>query len=186
MNPIALHGGDFLFFYAVTGAVALGVLYVWIRLQESSRMMPQLQMTDPYQIAYLRGGTAEALRVAALSLIDRGLLGAGGKTLLAEPGADQRVRRPIEKALLKLYHTAGAAKDMHSDSRTKAACREYRDRLEEFGLVAGAATFGRRLIPFLTVTMALVFIAVLKIFIALSEGRHNIGFTILIDRKSVV
>src|SRR3954468_7585769 len=115
MNPFALHGLDFLAFYAAIGFAAVGIQYLWTRLQESLGMLPQLQMTDPYQIAYLRGGRAEALRVAAFSLIDRGLLGAGGRTLVAEGGAEKQVRRPIEKAVLQVYRSPGPASEMQSD-----------------------------------------------------------------------
>lgn len=186
MNPFALHGLDFLAFYAAVGVVVIGLLYVCLRLQGSSRMLPQLQMTDPYQIAYLRAGTSAALRVAALSLVDRGLLRAGGTTLLAEANAERMVRRPIEKAVLRCFREPDTAKAMLSDPLTQEACREYHDTLESFGLIVGRKTIGRRLIPFLGATMVLVFVGSLKIDIALSEGRHNIGFTILMMGGFVV
>jgi len=179
MDPFALHGGAFLLFYALCGIVGLGILYVWIRLLGSDRPMPQLQMTDPYQIAYLRAGAPAATRIAALSLVDRGLLSAGGTTLHAEPNAERMVRRPIEKAVLRRFRTADTAKAMVSDPSVIEACREYRDTLAEFGLIANSSTIMRRLPPFLIVTAILVVIGTLKIAIALSEGRHNIGFTIL-------
>src|SRR4051812_26216293 len=180
MNPFALHGPAFLAFYAVVGVVAVGIQYLWTPVQESLGMLPQLQMTDPYQIAYLRGGRAEALRVAAFSLIDRGLLGAGGRTLVAEGGAEKQVRRPIEKAVLQVYRSPGPASEMQSDSRAIDACGQYRDTLEAQGLVAGGATFARRLVSFLPAVMVVVFVGVLKLFIAWSEGRHNVGFLILL------
>jgi uncharacterized protein (TIGR04222 family) len=142
-------------------------------------MVPQLQMTDPYQIAYLRGGQAEALRVVAFSLIDRGLLQGGATTLVAEMGAEKQVRRPIEKAVLQVFRSPGTAREMQSDRRTIDACRQYRDTLEDHGLVAGGATFARRLPALLVAALAVVFVGLLKLFIALSEGRHNVGFLIL-------
>jgi uncharacterized protein (TIGR04222 family) len=179
MNPFALHGGDFLLFYALCGIAGLGILYVWIRLLDSTRLMPQLQMTDPYQIAYLRGGQAEALRVVAFSLIDRGLLQGGNTTLVAELGAEKQVRRPIEKAVLQVFRSPGYAREMQSDQRAVDACRQYRDTLEDYGLVAGGATFVRRLPALLIAAIAIVFVGLLKLFIAFSEGRHNVGFLIM-------
>ncbi len=179
MNPFALHGPAFLAFYAVVGVVGIGIQFFWTRLQESLGFMPQLQMTDPYQIAYLRGGRAEALRVAAFSLLDRGLLQGGRTTLVAEQGAHKQVRRPIEKAVLEVFRSPGRVGDLESDARAIEACRQYRDTLEDFGLVAGGATFMRRLPPLLIAAIAVVFVGMLKLAIALSEGRHNIGFLIL-------
>lgn len=179
MNPFALHGPAFLAFYAVIGIAGLAIQFLWTRIQESLGVMPQLQMTDPYQIAYLRGGQAEALRVAAFSLIDRGLLQGGATTLVAEQGAEKQVRRPIEKAVLQIFHRPGFAREMQSDRRAIEACRRYRDTLEDHGLVAGGATFARRLPALLVAALAVVFVGLLKLFIAFSEGRHNVGFLIL-------
>jgi len=179
MNPFALHGPAFLAFYAVVGVVGIGIQYFWTRFQESLGFMPQLQMTDPYQIAYLRGGRAEALRVAAFSLIDRGLLRGGATTLVAELGAEKQVRRPIEKAVLHVFRSPGYAREMQHSQRAIEACRQYRDTLEDFGLVAGGATFMRRLPALLVAAIAIVFVGLLKLFIAFSEGRHNVGFLIL-------
>ncbi|WP_395021716.1 TIGR04222 domain-containing membrane protein [Dongia sp.] len=179
MNPFALHGGDFLLFYALVGLAGLAVQYAWTRLQESLGEMPQLPMTDPYQIAYLRGGQAEALRLVAFSLLDRGLLNGGARTLTAELGAEKQVRRPIEKAVLRVFRSPGYPREMQTDADAIDACRRYRDTLEDYGLVAGPATFARRLPALLVAAIAVVFVGLLKLFIALSEGRHNIGFLIL-------
>jgi uncharacterized protein (TIGR04222 family) len=178
MNPFALHGPAFLAFYAAVGLAGIGIQYAWIRLEESLGFMPQLNMTDPYQIAYLRGGRSEALRVAAFSLVDRGLLQGGRTTLVAEPGAHMQVRRPIEKAVLQLFRRPDHASAMQSDRAAIDACRRYRDTLEDFGLVAGSATYLRRLPPLLVAAMAVVFVGALKLSIALSEGRYNVGFLI--------
>jgi uncharacterized protein (TIGR04222 family) len=177
MNPFALHGPAFLAFYAAVGVAAIGIQYFWTRLQESLVEMPPLQMTDPYQIAYLRGGRAEALKVVAFSLIDRGLLNGSGRTLVAEPGADKQVRRAIEKSVLWVFRKPEHASAMQSHARAIEACQQYRDTLQDHGLIAGVASFAR-LVPFLIATMAVVFVGALKLFIALSEGRHNVGFLI--------
>jgi uncharacterized protein (TIGR04222 family) len=179
-NPFALHGPAFLAFYIVVGVIALGIEYAWIRGAEAADLRPQMQMTDPYLIAYLRGGAKEALRVVAFSLIDRGLLHAGGSTMVSDLEADRMVRRPIEKAVLRLYQSRGSAAALDSNPQVRDACRRYRDDLEDGGLIAGAEAFRRRLAPFLLAGMSLIFVGVLKLMIALSEGRHNIGFLIVL------
>jgi len=180
MNPFALHGPQFLAFYAAVGVMALGLQYFWTRILEARATMPPPQMTDPYQIAYLRGGAGEALRLVAFSLLDRGLLTGGSRTLRAEAGADALVRRRIEKAVLSVYRVPGAAAEMESDARCRDACQEYDQKLQDYGLIAGAQISMRRLVPFLVLGMAVMFVGLLKLFIAFSEGRHNVGFLILL------
>jgi len=180
INPFALHGPDFLAFYIGLGIVMVAIQFLLGRAIETPGFMPQLQMTDPYQIAYLRGGASEALRITVLSLIDRGLITASGRSLTADPGAENIARRPIEKAVLRFYRRQGKIRKLLSDMGAVEACGEYKNTLVDFGLVAGSQTFARRLIPFLIAAMALVFVGVLKIAIALSEGRHNLGFLTLL------
>ena len=73
MNPFDLSGPEFLVFYLSLAAVVIGALVLWRRASESAGA-PKIDLADPYLIAYLRGGENEALRVALVSLIDRGLL----------------------------------------------------------------------------------------------------------------
>lgn len=86
------------------------------------------------------------------------------------------VRRPIEKAVLRLYRRPGEMKAMLNDERCKDALGGYRDVLEQHGLVASTATFVRRLPPFVIAVGLLIGVGVYKIEIALSQGRNNIGF----------
>jgi uncharacterized protein (TIGR04222 family) len=176
LNPFALHGFAFLVFYLIVGLLGLAGQYIWSRSRELSGLVPQLNMTDPYQIAYLRGGAEQALNIAAVSLIDRGLLQGVDATLKAERNAAGLVRRPIEKAILDLYLTGSSAADMRLSPSCIAACEEYRQTLEDFELVAGTKVFHQRLIPLLLFVGILGFIGILKITMAVAEGR---GFGIL-------
>jgi len=176
-NPFALHGFAFLVFYLIVGAAGLGGQYLWNRTRELGGRVPQLNMTDPYQIAYLRGGADQALNIAAVSLIDRGLLKGGDATLKAERNAAELVRRPIEKAILDLYLTSSGAADMRRSPSCIAACEEYRRTLEDFELVAGTKVFHQRLIPLMLFVGILGFIGMLKIEMAVTEGR-DYGFLV--------
>jgi len=179
LNPFALHGVAFLFFYLVVGALALAGQLFWTRGRELAGLGDQPNMTDPYLIAHLRGGANRALSIAAVSLIDRRLLRSGDKTLTADPGAEDLARRPIEKAILRCYRTSGSAKDMEFDGNCIAACREYEDVLTLRALIAGPKTFGLRLIPMLVAVAFIVFVGVFKLSIALSEGR-SFGWLLLL------
>jgi uncharacterized protein (TIGR04222 family) len=171
LGPFSLHGFAFLVFYLAAGGVALLGQFFWTRRGELAGLAAQPSMTDPYLIAYLRGGADQALNIAAVALIDRGLLKGGLAMLTAEPDAEGLARRPIEKAILRLYRISGSASDMATDAKCLDACREYQEVLELRELVAGPKIYGRRLIPMLVAVGFIVFVGVVKLLIALSEGR---------------
>src|SRR5215212_9798794 len=99
MYPFDLPGPQFLVFYGVFAAVILLVVLVLTRYTEDGAP-PRVNLSDPYGIAYLRGGKNEALRIATVSLIDRGLLSVQGEMLVtAQDTAPALVQRTIEKAL---------------------------------------------------------------------------------------
>jgi len=181
MNPFALHGFDFLAFYLVTGIAVVVGLRLWIRRSETDDSRGAPNLTDPYLIAQLRAGPNEALRVATVSLVDRGLLDASDDTLSTHgDDAERRVQRPIEKAILRHFRNPGKAWEVFKDAGAQMACNTYEDALARAGLVADGRTLAQRFPAFALALALLVGIAAIKIGIALSEGRHNIGFTILL------
>lgn len=192
MNPFDLRGPEFLLFYFIFACVVLIVLILLRRLDDrpNSRKPP---LDDPYLVAFLRGGEEEALRVTALSLVDRGLLKlkssgasifsseAENKLELAEPQAIEAVKRPIEKRVLEAFQTAqpiGATLDSLVGCQ---ACVDYAICLETLGLLPGPDTRTARNRRFWIAIVILLGVAVLKILIALSRGRTNILFLILMS-----
>lgn len=92
-NPLDLAGRQFLTFYAFTAAVTLGLLYV-ARSAGDGGDPPRIDTSDPYLIACLRGGKNEALRVATVALIDRGVLDANpSERTVTTRLKDAKVRR---------------------------------------------------------------------------------------------
>ena len=73
MNPFDLRGPEFLLFYFCFSLVVIFALAI-LRRRAESGPAPKIDLGDPYLIAYLRGGEHEALRVAVISLVDRGML----------------------------------------------------------------------------------------------------------------
>lgn len=179
MNPFRLHGVEFLFFYIAFALVVTLALRALIRAREKIPSLPPPRLDDPYLIAHLRAGPDEALRVATLSLADRNLLAADGGTLQQQdPRGVDLVKREIEKAVLHGYRRPGKADAVLKDRAALQACRHYQELLERHGLVAGAAAFAARA-PAVAIALALVLgAAAVKIVLALSQGRHNIGFLI--------
>ena len=74
MNPFYLPGPQFLLFYIIfAGLVILGLVF-WRRRAESSASTPRIDLSDPYLIAYLRGGEKEVRRIARYASSSKGLL----------------------------------------------------------------------------------------------------------------
>src|SRR6185295_16874913 len=69
VNPFDLPGPEFLLFYIILAVAVITALALLRRAAESDSA-PQVDLGDPYLIAYLRGGENEAPRVALVSLID--------------------------------------------------------------------------------------------------------------------
>src|SRR5688572_20131097 len=73
MNPLDFTGPGFLFFYAVYGAVICGGLWL-LKLTTEPQIPTQAMPVDPLTIAYLREGPTEALRISAMTLLERDVL----------------------------------------------------------------------------------------------------------------
>src|SRR6185436_1650136 len=106
MNPFDLYGPQYLLFYAVLSIVVLAVAAYARRMTEAAsegaaRHAAGVGFADPYAIAYLRGGASEAIRVAIVSLVDRGLLAADDTVHTTALGTQTKVRKPLEQALLE-------------------------------------------------------------------------------------
>ena len=72
-NPFDWRGPEFLLFYVGLGiVVTLAIALLRHRLEPA--VATAAPLSDYLKIAYLRGGPDEALRVATVSLIDRGLV----------------------------------------------------------------------------------------------------------------
>jgi uncharacterized protein (TIGR04222 family) len=186
MNPFDLPGPEFLVFFIGLSAFAVIALIVTRKLAERSAA-PKLDLSDPYLIAYLRGAEPETLRVAAVSLIDRGLLIATGTQLkTAEKASADGVRRPIEKELLRRFKRADEATAIFDDSRLRATCTPYADTLKNAGLLPSESIVGARWTRLLIVCAILAGVAVVKILIALSRGRTNVWFLVILAVVAIV
>src|SRR5262245_9138943 len=100
MNPFDLRGPEFLVFYLILSTIVIGVLILSRRAAEFGNI-PKTDVSDPYLIAYLRGGKGETLRLATLSLIERRLLSAQDQTLQATASSfSHYITNPVEEKLL--------------------------------------------------------------------------------------
>jgi uncharacterized protein (TIGR04222 family) len=179
MNPFDLPGPQFLFFYAVF-SVAVLLLASLATARAEGGDAPRLGFDDPYLLATLRGGVNEALRVAAVSLVDRGLLEAAGERLhTAREDAADLARRPIEKLLLRKFVTPGEAASIFDDAAAIDAGAVYGQTLVQLGLWPDAAAARMRNLRFTAAAAALLGMAGVKIAVALARGRHNVLFLVV-------
>ena len=185
-NPFNLPGPDFLVFYAITAAIVLALLYV-VRSAAESGPAPRIDTSDPYLIAYLRGGKNEAARVATVTLIDRGILNADETDGTVKVRAGTAVvRRPMEKEVVRLFARPQPAAEIFTDLGLETVCREYDAQLTELGLLPDPERVAARLRWFLLSLLVLLGLSVTKILVALSRGRGNVAFLIVLTVVAVV
>ena len=144
MNPFDLSGPSFLAFYVVLAVIV--IIALKLAIDEAEGGAPRaLPLSDPYHIAWLRGGTPEAARIAVLSLIDRGLLAVSGDNLVNLSATSSVVREPIERAILGRCAQSGTpATAVLDDPAVERACAPYRAQLERLQLIPDAAMRAQR------------------------------------------
>jgi uncharacterized protein (TIGR04222 family) len=185
MNPFDLSGPVFLVFY--TGVALIVVIGLKLVINEAERGAPRaLPLSDPYHIAWLRGGTPEAARIAVLSLTDRSLLQVSGENLVNGNSAQLSVREPIERAILARCGQSGTpATAVLDDPAVESACEPYRARLERLQLMPDTAMRARRYRWCTVATAILLGVTLTKIAIAFSRGRYNVEFLVILTAVAV-
>lgn len=184
MNPFDLRGPEFLLLYFCFCLVVI-IAIVVLRRRAESGDAPRIDLSDPYLIAYLRGGEDEALRVAVISLVGRGMLFTDGHLIhRVDNVTSGMAKHPIENEVLKKFNPLGEAGSVFEatsvlkDSNLKSALQPYRDKLERAGLMPDANVRRDRRMRLLLALMALGVVGVIKIQIGLSLGRP-VGFLVV-------
>jgi uncharacterized protein (TIGR04222 family) len=180
MNPFDLTGPDFLVFYLILAVSLLAVLFLLRRFGEPDPSMP-VHLTDPYEIAYLRGRANEVMRLATIGLIDRGLLSVNGSKLSAanQPQAGL-VKHPVERGILRHFAVELEASTVFSDSLVQDDCDKYASRLTHLGLLEDDRANKRRTLACAGVVAVLCLFSIVKIYLAIERGHRNIGLLILL------
>jgi uncharacterized protein (TIGR04222 family) len=185
MNPFELRGPEFLLFYFCF-SLAVIVAIVLLRRRAESGGSPRIDLGDPYLIAYLRGGEDEAIRVAVVSLIDRGMLVKFAHLISrADHVTGDMASRPIERALLEKFSLTGYGESVLKDKNLKLVAQSYKDTLERAGLLPDGATRAARLKRLLLGVAALGIVGVVKIQIGLSLERP-VGFLTMMMIVAIV
>ncbi len=181
-NPLDLPGPQFLAFYLVLVIAVNVALRLWSRVRPCD-VPPELD--DPYLIAHLRGGQAEVIRVAAISLMDRGLLVQTSAEEVATASEEARglARRPVEIALLDAFRAPGPAWRALAPRFSRdldMSCDAIAEELKSMGLLKTGATILPDLVAVSLGLGVLLGMSLAKLAVALARGHHNIGFLVVL------
>lgn len=182
MNPFDLPGPAFLAFYwLVVLPATLGGAWLLRRFLERGDI-PDLDLSNPYLLAYLRGGKQQVVELVVVSLVDRGLmLTERGMVAVRDDQVALSVRSPLEQsALTRLRQIQPKSVDgLVRDPFLDASCESLAAELRARGLLASRGLNGRRALVYLLSVLVLVGVALIKIAIAFERGRHNVAFLVV-------
>lgn len=182
-NPFDWSGPWFLLAYLVFGLLVYYLAREWLIRQELRNPHARLTLADdPYRIAFLRGGALEAVKIAAIVLVDRGLLRAQGP-LLETASADSLrfASHDIERDVLRLYlGRRGHSKELAVQADTLPSCRAYQDSLTQQELLLGPPLLRRRERITWVAHYLLLTVAAVKAVIAIGNGHYNLLFLALL------
>jgi uncharacterized protein (TIGR04222 family) len=177
---LTMPGPQFLIlFVAMCMAIHFSVVIV-IGMGESGYSADR-RIRDPYLIAYLRGDTAESIRVATLALLLRGLLKVNDSEFrTVDPSEIDRADVPIERALLTACREGASAAQILRNIGVTTAANQYYNRLIDAGLIPDETVERLRQRAVLIGIAVVVAVAAAKIVVALSTGHANILFLVIL------
>jgi uncharacterized protein (TIGR04222 family) len=181
VNPFDLRGPEFLLFYLCLGAGITLLAYLARRAGERADTPPR-PLSDYLEIAFLRGGSGEAIRVAVLALVDRGVLTfSGTEGVAAKVDAARWLTRRTEQAIAARAAQSATPAQLVADGDVKAAAEgECEPELVRRGLLPTAAQKSARRRLFLLAGGGLSMVALIKIAVAMARGRSNVGFLVVL------
>jgi uncharacterized protein (TIGR04222 family) len=182
LNPFDLSGPEFLLFYVLLSVCMMVALVLTRRFAEAGEPT-KVNLSDPYQIAFLRGGAPEVARLATLSLIDRGFLKVEDKELIGNRHKrGDALKAPIEQQVLDSFLGGAEPKELFSKenkARFVPHMSIYESQLARLGLLPDAEVKAARRVRLVMAIGLLWGVALIKILIALERGRSNIAFLII-------
>lgn len=198
MNPLDLRGPEFLVFYIKWAIVVLAVGYVlrWV-LARSVFPGPvggglilgrYPKEEEAYRIAYLRGGADDVVRTVLARLAAADLVEFGESARRAKVQGEAAKLAPLEARALEAIVGYSDAKDAFAGVRTALASdlAVIEAELKGAGLIRSQA----QAIPFAALFgLALATgpgLGVAKFAVALSRGRSNVGFLIVLTALFVM
>jgi uncharacterized protein (TIGR04222 family) len=178
MNVLEMRGPPFLLLYGAAAIMGCAILWWSIRQREARASASPLRVRDPYEIAYLRGGIQELVKVVVLALLRRQLLLPAGDCLQAAAGATRAATATIERTILITCRSPIPAKALAEFGTVKSAGKGYHLALADKHLMPDAAMLRARIAGAAIAFALLGGFAFLKIAHALDTGHSNIGLLV--------
>lgn len=191
-NPLAtMYGPYFLIFYGffiVFTLIFLGILKTRIDKSDKIGLPPIPSQIDPYEIAFLRGGTNEVARSVLFSLMRKGYLqmendGKTGRIFRTENPTDRGVLKPIEQITLDWV---GSSCETSQIFAAKGLTRQlemfgnaYKMRLEQQQLLVNDEMKAQMSVFRWAAILAVLGLGFYKIFAAVLNGRYNFIFIVI-------
>lgn len=191
-----MYGPYFLALYAVVTFAVIILGWLAVKFADTTRFaaIPEVpQQPDPYAIAYLRGGDQEVIRLAVFNLLQRGYLTTDAKSFLKIPTGTNIEQSPtapsskdlsrIEKAVFDFAVNSRKPKEFFETgfvSVIKLFTGEYEIALAQQRLIASDRMRAVAKWILLIGIAVIIGLGGYKLFVAVSRGRHNVGFLIVI------
>ena len=195
-NPIGnMVGPHFLLFYGCTIVMTLAVCAWWARSGDRSADRPLAELpktVDPYQVAYLRGGANEVTRLAIFELIERGYVemleakrGSRSTQELArkEDHPSPDVLSPPARTAFEWFSIARKPEEVFRGAALprlmERPCEKIKAWAEQEDLLAPAELRRAGWMALLTGAILIFGLGSYKLAVALSKGKPNVLFLIL-------
>jgi uncharacterized protein (TIGR04222 family) len=141
---------------------------------------------DPYLIAYLRGGSAEAVRLCIFSLIDRGLLKIELDLIKTTSNLEKGfARRDLEAHILLMCNLSCEASKIIDLVKSSAPCEKIKSDLISMGLFYGSVDKVKKRKYQVFGATLLLSTTIYKITLALQRGKSNVQFLIIISAAAL-
>lgn len=192
-NPLAtMDGPYFLMLYGVVISFTLIILaIVKSQMDKSDKMnLPPIPaQIDPYEIAYLRGGTNEIARSVIFSLMQKGLIeikteGKKSEIVRANPQTDRSDSNQIEKIALNWIVLRRESKDVFDSTyglvpQLESYGKNYQARLERAQMLTDE-NIRRSFAPMKWAAFLIIFgLGAYKLFVAVANGNFNVIFLVI-------
>jgi uncharacterized protein (TIGR04222 family) len=192
-NPIGdMYGPYFLIFYAGVIVATFVVAVLTLQHRDVTRWEepPEIPIhPDPYELAYLRGGANEVIRVALFAMIEDGVIELveekksrfSAKTTRLRVAADVDKPdefHPVERELFKACRSPIEPRALFQKETVKEVenvCDIYKKRAEAESLLQLDAVKRSALTLWLEGVALLVGLAAYKVLAAVENGRPNFG-----------
>lgn len=187
MNPFDWPGPQFLLFYVALGFLVIAT-QLWLRhRQELAAANPTItvNLKDPLMVAYLAGGVKAVIRCVMVSLLERKALRVERKSeLKADKGWDRIATTGLERAICEQFAFQGKAVNVFGSDKVNASAgrltKSMKDTLEAAGLLPDEVQRRANLMRTIQGAALLFVVAAIKLGLAVSRGKQNIGFLIVL------